>query len=213
MKSVIPRKSLTYSSELYRYKFLKRSNKIYLILLLMLLSIAISLPLIKVDIYKSAPGIIQSKKRNTPLYLSLDDSIPKFRNLDIHNSHYSGGSIAEISPQTDLFVECFIPPRDIGSFKNNRSVQFQIDVLDYRQWGMASGKIKKVSNEITFKKGAPVFKVICSLNESVLLLNEFTKGELKNGMTLKACYLDRNSSLFKLLFDQIDDGNYNSKKG
>jgi HlyD family secretion protein len=212
MKNVFPKNYLNSSSEVYRYKFLKRSNKIYLILILLLLSVAVSLPLIKVDIYKSAPGIIRSEKSQSDLPRSIEGRVSKFKHLDIHNSLYSGSSISEISPQTDLFVECYISPKEIGSFKDNLSVQFQIDVFDYRQWGMASGAIKNIANKITFRKGVPVFKVICSLNESVLFLNEFAKGELKNGMTLKAFFLDRNSSLFHLLFDQADDWFY-SKQG
>ena len=208
MKYMIPKKTLNYYSEVYRYKFLRRSKTIYLVLLLLLLCIAVSLPLIKVDISKSAPGIIQTERKKNLLNRTVDASAEEFKSLEISNFIYSGSAIAEIPPQTDLFVECYISPKDIGSVNNNQSVEFQIDAFDYREWGMASGIIERVANEITIINGKPVFQVICSLNESALFLNTFTRGELKNGMTLKTCFFDRNRSLFTLLFDQADDWYY-----
>ncbi|MCA0932989.1 HlyD family efflux transporter periplasmic adaptor subunit [Lutimonas saemankumensis] len=208
MGSVNSKIFLKYHSEVFRYKFLRRSNKIYLILLLFLICFSISLPLVRIDIYKSAPGIIKSKKNSLVSAKIKDGHVSKFKNLDIHNSIYSGSSIAEMSPQTDLFVECFLSPREIGSVKNNQWVQFQIDVFNHKEWGMASGIINTISSEISLNQGLPVFKVVCSLNESELYLNEFTRGKLKSGMTLRACFFDRKATLLTLLFDQADEWFY-----
>ena len=211
MRSETTENSIKYYSEVYRYRFLRRSNMIYLILLLLLLCLAVSLPIIRVDIYKSAPGIIKSTKSKILLKKTRDVIPQEFKNLDIHNSLYSGSSIAEMSPQIDLFVECYIPPQEIGSLKKNQSVQFQIDVFDHRKWGLASGLIRYIPNEITLEKERAVFKVICSLNESDLLLNEHIKGKLINGMTVKALFFDRNGSLFTFLFNQTDNWDYTTR--
>ena len=65
MKSIFPKEILDYTSELYRYNFLKRSQAIYMILLISLLLIGVALPFIKIDLYTTSPGMIRpSKARN-----------------------------------------------------------------------------------------------------------------------------------------------------
>ena len=56
MKTIFPKEFLENASELYRYNCLKKSQLIYIIVLVFLVCIAIALPLIKIDLYTSSPG-------------------------------------------------------------------------------------------------------------------------------------------------------------
>ena len=53
----------------------------------------------------------------------------------------AGIQLAEISPKTDLIVECYINPTDIGLLKKENKVNFQVSAFNYNQWGLASGTI------------------------------------------------------------------------
>ena len=65
MKSIFPKEILDHSSELYRYHFLKKSQTIYVILLLSIICISAALPFIKIDLYTASLGMIRpSKERN-----------------------------------------------------------------------------------------------------------------------------------------------------
>ena len=46
-----------------------------------------------------------------------------------------GTQLGEISPDTDLLVECYINPSDIGLLKQSNKISFQVDAFNYNQWG------------------------------------------------------------------------------
>jgi len=65
MKNIFPKEILDYTSELYRYNFLKRSQVIYVVLLALLVICSVALPFIKIDLYTASPGMIRpGKERN-----------------------------------------------------------------------------------------------------------------------------------------------------
>ena len=130
-------------------------------------------------------------------------SIQNLKGLERHSFVYRGGAIAEISPQTDLMVECYVSSSDIGFLKNSHPVKFLIDAFDHNHWGSATGKIVRINQDVSTNNN--MFKVLCSVNETSLFLNKTTKGTLQKGMTLKALFLIDNRSLFQLLFDKIED--------
>ncbi|AIY12736.1 HlyD family secretion protein [Cellulophaga baltica] len=117
----------------------------------------------------------------------------------------SGMQLAEISPDTDLLVECFVNPKDIGLLKKHNKINFQIDAYNYNQWGMASGEIVEIGNDIELIENQPVFKVRCKLNQSHLALKNGFQGNLKKGMTLSANFELTERSLYDLLYDKMDD--------
>jgi HlyD family secretion protein len=117
----------------------------------------------------------------------------------------SGQAFVDISPDTNLLVECFISPQDIGLLKVNNKVNFQIDAYNYNQWGLASGNIIDIGKDIEFIENASVFKIQCKINEKQLKLKNGFAGELKKGMTLNAQFKLAERSLFNLLYDKVDD--------
>lgn len=117
----------------------------------------------------------------------------------------NGIQLAEISPKSDLIVECYISPTDIGLLKKQNKVNFQVSAFNYNQWGLANGKIQEIGNDIQMINNTPMFKVLCSLNQNFLQLKNGFKGQLKKGMLVNARFELTERSLFDLLYDKMDD--------
>ena len=122
------------------------------------------------------------------------------------NSYLAAGqTIAELSPDTELRIECYVSPYDIGLLKVDSEVNFQIDAYNYNQWGMSHGRITDIAKDIEFVDNKAVFKVYCSIKTPQLALKNGYVGPLKKGITLTAKFKLANRSLFDLLYDKVDD--------
>lgn len=117
----------------------------------------------------------------------------------------AGTVLAQISPNTDLLVECYVSPADIGLIKEQDAAKYQIDAYDYSQWGLATGKVIEIGKDIEFLEDQSVFKVRCSLDQKYLLLKNGFRGNLKKGMTLNANFKLSRRTLFELLYDKMND--------
>ncbi|MCL7755110.1 HlyD family efflux transporter periplasmic adaptor subunit [Polaribacter sp. Z022] len=117
----------------------------------------------------------------------------------------NGTQLAEISPKSDLIVECYINPIDIGLIKKENKVNFQVSAFNYNQWGLANGKIEEIGNDVQMINNTPMFKVLCSLDQDYLQLKNGFKGQLKKGMFVNARFELTERSLFDLLYDKMDD--------
>lgn len=117
----------------------------------------------------------------------------------------NGIQLAEISPKSDLIVECYISPTDIGLLKKQNKVNFQVSAFNYNQWGLANGKIQEIGNDIQMINNTAMFKVLCSLDQNFLQLKNGFKGQLKKGMTVNSRFEITERSLFDLLYDKMDD--------
>lgn len=117
----------------------------------------------------------------------------------------SGALLAEISPDTKLLAECYVRPLDIGLIDKSKPINFQIDAFNYNQWGLATGKILDISQDIEMINDQPVFKIKCQINESFLELKNGAKGFIKKGMTFNARFEITERTLFQLLYDKVDD--------
>jgi HlyD family secretion protein len=117
----------------------------------------------------------------------------------------AGTLLAQISPDTDLLVECHVSPADIGLIVEKLSAKFQVDAYNYSQWGLASGKVIEIGKDIEFLEGQSVFKVRCCLDQKYLLLENGFRGNLKKGMTLNANFMLSRRTLFDLLYDKMND--------
>src|SRR5690606_28035226 len=102
--------------------------------------------------------------------------------LEIGSFLSSGQTIVDISPDTNLLVECFVSPQDIGLLKLNNQANFQIDAYNYNQWGLATGKIIDIGKDIEFIENTSVFKIQCKIDQKQLKLKNGFAGELKKGM-------------------------------
>lgn len=118
---------------------------------------------------------------------------------------YTNQVLAEISPDTTLIAEVYVPPYDIGLLKDDMSVRLQIDAYDHNQWGTVSGEIESISTDMIMSENTPVFKVRCSIDQTFLELKNGFKGDIKKGMTFQSRFIINRRSLFQLLYDNMDD--------
>ena len=114
--------------------------------------------------------------------------------------------IGEISPDSGMIAETYVLPRDIGLLRVGTKARFQVDAYNYNQWGMVSGRVVSISNDIFMDNGkAPYFKVRCLLEQHQLQLKNGYIGKIKKGMTLRARFFVTRRTLFQLLYDKADD--------
>jgi len=154
---------------------------------------------------KSSISQFQNEQKNYIITASVSGTIQNIKGFEAGNFISSGTPIAEISPDTDLIAECYINPSDIGLLKKNNQVKYQINAFNYNQWGMATGKILRISKDITLVNNRPLFRVICSLDQKQLQLKNGFEGKLKKGMTLNARFFIIERSVYELLYDKMDD--------
>ena len=96
-------------------------------------------------------------------------------------------------------------PADMGLLKLDQSVLLQIDALNYREWGLARGKVMDIANDFVLMNEQPVFKVKCRLETPKLKLPNGHEVRLQKGMTLQARFVVVRRTLAQLVFDKMDD--------
>ena len=149
---------------------------------------------------------LTAQRKLYTLTASVNGSLQNLSGLQAGTYVFANQKIGEISPDTKLIAYCFIKPSDIGLIRLGQEVNFQIDAFNYNQWGMLSGKVLDISDDvIIINEGQPVFRVKCSLDSDHLTLNNEYRGYVKKGMNFTARFRVAERSLFHLLYDQADD--------
>lgn len=149
------------------------------------------------------------KNREALLVSPAKGNIQKINGIEDGSFVQQGQLLFEITPSSGLIAECLVSPRDIGYIKNGQTVKIQVDAFDYNEWGLISGKVVDVFNDVTFvestKGRLPYFKVICSMDASFLKLKNGYLGHIRQGMTINCRFKLTKRTLFQLLYDRIDD--------
>ena len=117
----------------------------------------------------------------------------------------AGEALGVVSPDADLLVECYVRPSDMGLLKLNQTAFFQMDALNYREWGLAKGKVVDIANDFTLMNEQPVFRVKCRLETPKLKLQNGYEARLQKGMTLQARFVVIQRTLAQLVFDKAED--------
>lgn len=113
--------------------------------------------------------------------------------------------LGQISPDTSLMAIAYVQPKDIGLLRKGMNVRLQVDAFNYNQWGMATGKVMDVPQDVKIIENEPVFEVRCSLDNDFLTLKSGYKGFLKKGMSVRTRFIVTERSLWQLLYDQVDN--------
>lgn len=148
---------------------------------------------------------LSSEQKQYIITAPISGTIIQYAGLTKGNFIGPNQVIAQISPTTNLLVECYVSPSDIGYLSIGTSARFQFDAYNYNQWGLASGEIQEVSSDLIAINDQLAFKVRCSLNNTHLQLKNNYKGQLKKGMTLTCRFNLTERSLSQLLFDKVDN--------
>jgi HlyD family secretion protein len=157
------------------------------------------------DKYKNELNELQKEFENYVILSPYTGYITNINGIQAGSFVTTGQTIAVISPDDKLISEHLVPPKDIGYLRNKMPVIFQVDAYNYNEWGLASGEIIDISNEIYLVNNQPYFKVRCSLNEQYLSLKNGFKGYLKKGLTTTARFQVTERTLAQLLFDKADN--------
>ena len=155
--------------------------------------------------YLSKIERLKKQKEHHIITSPLSGVVTQHSGLQAGNFLIPNQPVAEISPNQDLLVECYLSPSDIGFIRDSMDVRFQFDAFNYNQWGLGEGKVMDISNDIITQNEKPVFRVRCTLDTRELKLKNGYRGKLKKGMTLTARFQITRRSLFQLLYDKIDD--------
>ncbi len=113
--------------------------------------------------------------------------------------------LGEVSPDSGLIAEAYIPTKDIGMIRKDAQVKLQVDAYDYNYWGTLKGKVISISEDVFTDKGMPYFRVLCSIDKTIMKMRNGTEGALKKGMTVNARFIVTRRSLYHLLFDNVND--------
>ncbi|UJP66783.1 HlyD family secretion protein [Mongoliitalea daihaiensis] len=114
--------------------------------------------------------------------------------------------LAEISPDTTVLAITYISPVDIAFITVGQEVSFQIDAYNYNQWGIATGKVIDIADDLSlFNEREAGFLVTCALDKPYLTLANGQEGYIKKGMTYNARFVVARRSLFQLLYDKVDN--------
>lgn len=159
----------------------------------------------KLEEVKNSKNQLVENKNQFVIIAPIDGVLINIQGIEPGSFIQAGSNLAEISPKSDLLAECYVSPVDIGMIKADKEINFQIDAFNYNQWGLATGEIIEIAQDIEVVNNQPVFKIRCKLNEPYLRLKNGVKGNLSKGMTLNARFQLTERTLYQLLYDKLDD--------
>ena len=154
-----------------------------------------------------AARIQQLKKEKEQYFITapIAGTITGYIGIKPGNFIVPNQQIARIAPETDLLVECFVTPSDIGLIEQGMPASFQFHAFNYNLWGVATGSVNEISNNVISINNQPFFRVKCQLDQRFLRLKNGYKGNLKKGMTLTGRFKVADRTLFQLLYDKADN--------
>jgi len=148
---------------------------------------------------------LQEDKKQYIITAPISGTIKNYSGIKAGNFVIPNQTLAEISPNDNLIVECYVSPKDIGYLKENMGVNFQIDAYNYNQWGLATGTVTEIFHDVTIINEQPVFRVRCKLVTQKMQLQSGFVGQFKKGMTLTGRFKVTERTLWQLLYDKMDD--------
>lgn len=159
--------------------------------------------------YEEINSLLKQEIKNKELYIlrsPVSGTVDQFTGIYRGSNIQTGQSVAIISPDSTLYFEIYVEPRNIGYLNRGMPVNVQIESFNYNEWGTISGKIKEISSDfITDNQGNAYYKVKCTMDTDFLTLRNGYKGHLKKGMTVNAHFMITRRSLFDLLYQKMDD--------
>lgn len=148
---------------------------------------------------------LQKDKNQYYIIAPISGNIVQYNGSKKGNFVTAGQTLAQIVSDDNLIVECYVSPTDIAYIYEGQVVNIQMDAFDYRQWGLAKGKVKEIVSDVTSIDNQPFFRVRCSMDQTHLNLKNGHQGNIKKGMTLTGRFSLTERSLSDLLFDKVDN--------
>ena len=148
--------------------------------------------------------------QNKDLYVvtsPVSGTLDQFRGIYKGSSIQSGSLLAIISPDSTLYAEIAVSPRNIGYIYQGMTVQIQVSSFNYNEWGTIPGKVIEISSDfLTDNSGNESFyKVKCTLEKCRLERKNGITGRLKKGMNVTSHFMLTEQSLFALIYQKMDN--------
>jgi multidrug resistance efflux pump len=135
----------------------------------------------------------------------VEGTIEQFRGIYKGSNVQAGAVLAVISPDSTLYAEVYVSPRNIGYINAGMPVHLQVESFNYNEWGTLPGQVAEISSDYFADNENKVFyKVKCSLGKDYLLHKRGSKGLLKKGMSVSAHFLIARRSLLDLIYQKMD---------
>lgn len=137
----------------------------------------------------------------------VSGTLDQFRGIYKGSSIQSGSLLAIISPDSTLYAEVYVSPRNIGYIYLGMPVNIQVSSFNYNEWGTITGKVTEISSDyLTDDSGNETFyKVKCNLEKDCLVRKNGVTGKLKKGMYVSSHFMITERSLFDLIYQKMDD--------
>jgi multidrug resistance efflux pump len=153
---------------------------------------------------------LNQQRKDVDKYVVLSPvggTLDQFRGFYAGSQVQAGTTLAVVSPDSTLYAEIYVSPRNIGYINIGMPVNIQIGSFNYNEWGTISGQVTEISSDyLTDNTGNNTFfKVKCRINKNYLVRKNGVKGVLKKGMSVSAHFMITQRSLFDLLYQKMDD--------
>lgn len=136
----------------------------------------------------------------------VSGTLDQFSGIYRGSSIQAGQSLAVISPDSTMYFEVYVTPRNIGYLHVGMPVNVQVESFNYNEWGTISGTVQEISSDfLTDNQGSSFYKVKCNMEKKHLTLKNGRQGKLKKGMNVSAHFMVTKRSLFDLLYQKMDD--------
>ncbi|GHV21936.1 hypothetical protein FACS189428_3170 [Clostridia bacterium] len=137
----------------------------------------------------------------------VSGTLDQFRGIYEGSTVQAGSLLAVVSPDSTLYAEVYVSPRNIGYIRTGMPVNIQIGSFNYNEWGTIPCEVTEISSDfMTDSSGNNAFyKVKCRISRNFLIRKNGVKGMLKKGMTVSAHFMITKRSLFDLLYQKMDD--------
>ena len=160
--------------------------------------------------YQEMLTLKQQEIKDKDLYVvtsPVNGTLDQFRGIYKGTTLQAGTSIAVISPDSTLYFDVFVSPRNIGYIHEGMPTNIQIETFNYNEWGMITGKIQEISSDFftDSSSGSTYYKVKCSMDKDFLVRKNGVTGKLKKGMNVTCHFVITQRSLFDLLYQKMDD--------
>jgi len=160
--------------------------------------------------YQEMLAMMQQEIKDKDLYVvtsPVSGTLDQFRGIYKGLTLQAGTSIAVISPDSTLYFDVFVSPRNIGYIHQGMPANIQIETFNYNEWGTISGKVQEISSDFFTdpSSGANYYKVKCSMDKDYLIRKNGVMGKLKKGMNVTCHFVITQRSLFDLLYQKMDD--------
>ena len=148
---------------------------------------------------------VQQEKSNLNIVATVNGTVQGLTGLYPGSPVFPNQELGYISPDTSLVAIVYVTPADVGLLQKDMLVRMQVAAFNYHDWGLATGQIIEISDDIHMVNNQPVFEVKCSLYKNFLKLRNGYKGKLKKGMNFQARFVVTSRSLWDLLYDKVDN--------